>query len=165
MVLLTFTGNSVKKIVALQKSATTRYDTPHWWNVVDKIDALGVPGRYHEPLIAHIYAGSPRNGGIKIGEAPLMEGRKKVFGADFSDRMVGLDGFKHKVDLASRLQSHYTTAAYRRLQAARTGSASRTLAWFEERRWVWVAWDPQRFEFADRHDDKLIAQLTRGRGR
>lgn len=123
MVVMPFTGDSIQKIVAGTKCATTRRPSTQWIRVVEQI----VAGRRVD---GHIYAGSPRNGGHLLYRARLIRG-EICQGADYDPEMFLKDGFDDPTELAVRLWKHYGK-----------GKADRKAAteWMRSQTWAWIEW-------------------------
>jgi len=120
---VTFTGDSIPKIIAGRKCGTTRLPSRMWTRVVHDLE----DGRLVD---AHIYQGNPRNGGQLLYKAPFVRG-VLCTGASFDGEMILKDGFDTVEELAMRLWKHYSRGRVRPPQA---------VAWFRKQTWTWFEW-------------------------
>lgn len=124
IVIVTFTGDSVEKILAGRKCGTTRLPSRMWQRVVRHL----AEGR---KVDAHIYRGNPRNGGVELYRAPFVRG-VLCTGREFDEEMVLKDGFLQKEDLALRLWRHYNRGK---------ATLPAALKWMNAEVWTWFEWE------------------------
>lgn len=105
MVNFTFTKDSVPKIKAGLKWATTRPATPFWVGLHEDFKALQAVGRLE--LAMHLWDGSPRNGGKRLWQDLCLESHM-MKGEAFTPYMVEADGFQDRDELMLRLAALYS---------------------------------------------------------
>jgi hypothetical protein len=139
IVLLTFTGDSIPKILAGLKCGTTRLPSRQWTAVIKNMEQ----GREYE---ASIYKGDPRFGGELLFKGKLVRG-VHCRGSSFDGEMILKDGFDRKADLAQRLWHHYSKGRVTDPQAVR---------WFNGREWTWFEW--AQAPIVEIHEEQLVQQ-------
>lgn len=133
MVLATFTGLSIPKILLYAKTATTRPATERWKAIVRKVLS-------EEKITFQIYAKNPRNGGQLIYEA-LVKHAFYGHGFKFDQGMAIADGFQTVAQLAEALAAHYNRPLVRLVLLERE-SPRAILKWFNGEEWTWFEWYP-----------------------
>jgi hypothetical protein len=124
LVILSFTEDSVSKILAGRKCGTTRLPSTQWKWVVRHLEE----GR---EVAAHIYNGNPRAGGELICKGKFLEGFLRR-GREFEPDMILKDGFDSEKELAVRLWGHYGKGK---------ADSQSALEWFQASLWSWFEFE------------------------